>query len=481
MLLKIAIKRDKIKYKCIKLFFAQRGRMRSLRMRKKDKVEYSDIFIMIVIIGTMLMPFGNVTFLFACTMIWMIVRSVNLIRGRETVRRKYYKTDLLVFLLLGYEILHMIGQIFVADDETVIDFSHHLLLISLSLLYFLCVEIKRFRGIWLDSIVYSGLIVMSFLLYRYTCGIAVKSLIGDMFENTAQIASYLLLVSMVSVLQYCRCHNGMQKYFYGLSAGLGFFLLLVNHNRVSLWFMMFFFLMIPICIRPTAELIQRDMQMFLLYALLLCNMSLLCNYTSILIVETSYDLEQSVYLELILSVGALIFLHYWDRIPKGIPMERIVLRRLYRKFRFVVTAMICLFIFIILSSHEWSVLADNQKLGFIEKLAVPLSQELAQESSFLYIGMIKQGLPFVMIVLFILVSIIFKMRKNIGWDKLLTNGLFLIVMFGIAQSFFWNSSIRVLPAYTILVAGTMAFQEERSHFVGIRIKDYQQFIEQIRQ
>ena len=450
-------------------------------MRKKGKVEYSDIFVMVVIIGTMIMPSGNVTLLFACTMIWMIVRSVNLIRGKETVRKKYYRTDLLVFLLLGYEILNMIGQIFVADDETVIDFNYHLLLISLSLLYFLCVENKKFRGMWLDSIVYSGLIVMGFLLYSYTCGISVKFLIGDMFEDTVQTASYLLLVSMVSVLQYCRCHNGTQKYFYGISAGLGFFLLLVNHNRVSLWFMMFFLLMIPICIRPTAELIQRDMQMFLLYALLLCNMSLLCNYTDILMVETSYDLEQSVYLELILAVGAWIFLHDWERIPKGIPMERIVLRRLYRKIRFVVMAMICLFVFIILSSHDWSVLADSQKLGFLEKLAVPLSQEVAQESSFLYIGVVKQGFPLVIILLFILVSIIFKMRKNIGWDKFLTNGLFLIAMFGIAQSFFWNPSIRILPAYTMLAVGTMAFQEERSHFVGIKIKDYQQFIEQIRQ
>ena len=447
---------------------------------KKNRIGYHGIFTMIVILTAMLIPFGIVPFLMVCTLLWMVVRSIAVLRGKETMRKKYYKTDLFVVIFFAYEILHMFCQILWADEKTGIDYNDNLLFITLALLYFLCIEAKVFYHVYLDGIVYGGLIVMGMFLYGYLCDTSVAFLIGDMFGDSVQAASYLLLISMVSVLQYCRCHNGMQRWFYGASAGIGFFLLLVNHNRVSLWLMILFLLMVPIYIRPTAELVKRDMQMFLLYALLLCNMSLLSNYTDLLLVEISYDPEQSVYLELILALGALFFFHYWNRIPEGVPLDRVVLRRLYRKYQFVAVFMTCLLVFILFESYGWSALTGDKGMEFLGKLAMPLCDEIAKGRSFLHVYVEKQGLLVLIGLLLILISVVIRMRKNIGWDKPITTGLYLIAIFGIMQCFIWNPSVKVLPVYLILAVYAMNYQEERSRFAGVKIKDYEQLERQMR-
>ena len=171
---------------------------------KKNRIGYHGIFTMIVILTAMLIPFGIVPFLMVCTLLWMVVRSIAVLRGKETMRKKYYKTDLFVVIFFAYEILHMFCQILWADEKTGIDYNDNLLFITLALLYFLCIEAKVFYHVYLDGIVYGGLIVMGMFLYGYLCDTSVAFLIGDMFGDSVQAASYLLLISMVSVLQYCR-------------------------------------------------------------------------------------------------------------------------------------------------------------------------------------------------------------------------------------------------------------------------------------
>lgn len=448
---------------------------------KIGKLGYRGIFTMLVIMAMILLPFGKEYFLMACTLVWMAVQSITVIRGKESVRKKYHKLDLLILIFLVYEILHMICRMIWADEGKGIDYNQNILLISLALLYFLCAEAKFFSLIYLDVIVYAGLIAMGVLLYLYTCDMSVAFLLGGLTEDTAGLAAFLMLPGMVSVLLYCRCRNDMQKWFYGASAGISFFLLLINHNRVSLWLMVFFFMMVPICIRPTAELIKRDMQMFLLYALMLCNMSLLCNYTNLLLVDISYDLEQSVYLELVLAAGALFFFHYWDRMPEGFPLDRIVLRRLYRKYQFVVCIMFCFFVFMLLGSNGWSLLTGDKGIALLSNFAKPLGEEIAQSRSFLYVCTEEQGLLTLAGLLLILVSVIIRMRKNIGWDKPITTSLYLIVIFGIVQCFIWNLCVNVLPVYLFLAVDAMNYKEEKVRFAGIKVRELKRLEDRLKQ
>lgn len=447
---------------------AQKERI-NLRMKENiNKLSYHGIFTMAVVMGVMLCPVGTEYYLIACMLLWTAFHNITVIRGRGSARRQYHKMDLAVLLFMGYEILDMVYRMIRADEETGIDLTWNILFMALCLLYFMRSETQNFHGMYLDGIVYSGLLVMGMVLYYDICGTAVPFLLEELLAEPSKLASYLLLVSMVSVLQYCRCRSVAQQWCYGASAGIGFFLLLVNHNRVSLWLMLLFFLLVPVCVRPTAELIRRDMQMCALYALLLCNMSLLCNYMDIFLVEVSYDLEQSVYLELVLAVGALVFFHYWDRLPQEISRERIVMCRLYRVYRLTAAILMCLFLWLLLGGGEGASLTGHAGGSFLQNLAVPLREEVGQGNSFLHVCTEEQGLVTLAACFLFAGSILFRMRRRIGWDKPLTGGLYLISLFGIFQCFLWNVSWSVLTIYLILAVAAANCEEERSRFAGVR-------------
>ena len=150
---------------------------------KKNKMGFHEIFTMIVILTAMLIPLGIVPFLMACTLLWMMVHSIAVLRGKGTIRKKYYKTDLLVVIFCVYEILHILCQMIWADEKTGIDFSSNLLFIALALLYFLCTEAKAFYHVYPDGIVYGGLIVMGMFLYGYLCDTSVAFLMKNIHTD----------------------------------------------------------------------------------------------------------------------------------------------------------------------------------------------------------------------------------------------------------------------------------------------------------
>lgn len=448
-----------------------------LRMNIKEKLirpEYQEIFMLVIIGGVMLLPQGTEYFLLLGALIWMAVQNISAIRGGEGLRKKYNRTDLAVFLFLAYEVLHMIGQMIWADEEKGIDYGINVFFIAMTLLYFLCAEIKTFRQSCLDAVIYAGLPVMGVILYCDLCDVSAAWLLGGLMESRTELAAYIMLPGMVSVLQYCRCRNKVRRLFYGLSAGLSFFLLLIRHHRISLWLLLFFFLLIPVVMRPTAELIKRAMQMFVLYMLMLCNMSLLVNYTELVLTEVSYDLRQSVYLELFLVLGAAVFFHYWDRIPEGTPLEKVVLRKVYRIYRYLIMVLTAFFI-ALLAGGSWGSLSGHAGAEFVGKLAEPLHTELMQTENFLYACAQKQGLPVLVGLLFVSVSIGIRLKKKTGWDRPVTTGLWLLAVMGAVQCLLGNPGIRTLPVYLLLAVSGMRWEEERMRFTGVRIRDLTQW------
>lgn len=125
------------------------------------------------------------------------------------------------------------------------------------------------------------------------------------------ILSWLLLAITVNVVGYC-IYEG-KEIWYGVNAAVGFLLLFIQKNVIAIGIMGVFFLLLPIVYMPTKRLIKNVMQMFFVYAFLLCNMSLLTGYTELIKVDVTYDLEISVYLELGLAIFGVFFFHYWDK------------------------------------------------------------------------------------------------------------------------------------------------------------------------
>ena len=134
-------------------------------------------------------------------------------------------------------------------------------------------------------------------------------------------------------------------------------------------------------LRTTAGLVKRDMQLLFIYLFLLSNMSLLTNYTKVIQANVSFDLEHSVYIELLLAIGGVFFFTQWDKIPEGIDLERLVTRKLRRMFRFLMIAIEIVFVGFILGGEKWKELPDKIGTGMIKSFAVPLADEAGNVKS----------------------------------------------------------------------------------------------------
>ena len=405
--------------------------------------------------------------------IWMIFKIIYAGKEGLSFLSVKYLTDTAAIAAIGYAILSAVIKLFASSEEGAIDFSWNAEVIALAIICLLISAGVEFKLLYLDLLLYSGLLVAGvYMLLNLTDGWE-NSRLAIVFTDSGQVASYFLLVGMVSVYGYCMCRDRMRSLFYIMVSGISFFALFLNQNVISLWLMGFFFLAIPVLFRPTAVLVKRAMQLFFMYLFMLSNMSLLTGYTQILRVELTYSLEHSVYLDLLIAAGGLVFFNYWDRIPEGTDLERLVLRKMQKGYRFILKTVLLMFVIIVFIGNGWAALPDSTTYNMIKSFALPLVEAIGKnESGFLYCFRTMGVIPGI----FLLVSIILffgRMYKNYAPDKPVTDILILISVIFAAQLLFWNPGIHNVACYFYLCAVASFYKEERRQVesVGIKISD----------
>lgn len=251
---------------------------------------------------------------------------------------------------------------------------------------------------------------------------------------------------------------------------IGFLVLFVNQNRISIWIMAMVFFVIPLVQRPTAELVKKDMQMFFIFLFMLCNMSLLTNYTNLLLVDIHYDLEQSVYLELLVAIGGIFFFKYWDRIPEGVDLKRLVMRKMRRGYQFVFRLAGIIFMGIILGGNCWNSLPNGFGMAAVKGFAIPLVNEVYQEKSTFYLCFKQFGVVGSLLILAVCVLLITEVRKNARLEKPATNMLVLIAGVFLIQLLFFKVSISILPVYWIFTVLAISYKEKKEKVFISKIK-----------
>lgn len=145
------------------------------------------------------------------------------------------------------------------------------------------------------------------------------------------VVSWLVLGTTINILAYCFQENG--RAWYGGNILLDAFLLAMQKDIPSMVVVGLVPLLLPIFCRPSKELVARAAQAAFLYGFLVCNMSLVTACTPLLEGIVSYDLEISVYMELMLVTAGVCFFGYWDKYAQGIGQETTLpeLRIWYRR------------------------------------------------------------------------------------------------------------------------------------------------------
>lgn len=277
--------------------------------------------------------------------------------------------------------------------------------------------------------------------------------------DSAQVSSYFLLVGMIAVHAYCACRDKMRSLFYMMVSAISFFVLFLNQNVISLWLMGLYFLMIPVALRSTAVLVKRSMQLFFIYLFMLSNMSILTEYTQIIRTEVSYSLKYGVYLDLLIAAGGVAFFYYWDRIPEGVDLDRLVLKKMQKGYRFIAAMVLVIFAAVVVGGGR-VVLPEDMSYDMVRFLAVPLAEAVVQSKSgilqcFQVIGVLPG--------IFLLVSMVLfmdRLHRNYAPDRPDRSILILISMVFMIQLLFWNPGIHNIVCYFYLLLTACFWQKE---------------------
>lgn len=231
-----------------------------------------------------------------------------------------------------------------------------------------------------------------------------------------------------------------------------------------------YFMAIPVLLRPTAQLVRKSMQMFFLFGLMLSNMSLLTAYTQIFATELPFSLEHSIYLDLLLAVGGILFFYYWEKVPEGIDMERLVLRKMRRVYKTALTIVVILFAGIVFGGNRWTALGEKVPETAWKSFALPLVEAVKQTESGFYACFRETGvIPGIFVIIF-LTLLLNRLRKNYGMDKPLTGSLTLITAVFMIQMFFCKPAANTLTIYYVLLLFAAFYKEEKNRMVSVRIR-----------
>lgn len=402
---------------------------------------------------------------------WMAAEILLHKNMKRNFRQIRYWTDLMALFAVFYEVVSMIGKLFQDPGKGGIDFSGNAEVLAFAALYFLISSGITFRQKYFDLILYSGLLFSAVFLYPHVTGERFTEYGSLIWKDAGATASCFLLVCMISVYQYCTCKGRLRSWLYLAISIIGFLALFLNQNVVSFWLMTAYFVAIPILLRPTAQLVKRDMQMFFLFGFMLSNMSLLAEYTPIFATELSYSLEHSVYLDLLLALGGIFFFHYWEKIPEGIDLERLVMRKMRRVYKAVLTVITILFAGIVISADKWAALGEELPEGAWKGFVLPLVGAVRQSESGFYFCFRESGtLAGVFIVVF-LVLLMGRQQRNYGMDKPLTGILILITAIFMVQLLFFKPAVNTLTVYFMLLLFAAFNKEEKIKMVSIRVRE----------
>lgn len=217
-------------------------------------------------------------------------------------------------------------------------------------------------------------------------------------------------------------------------------------------------------------MVKRNAQMFFLFGFMLSNMSLLTGYTRMILTELSYSLEHSVYLDLLLVAGGLLFFHYWDKIPEGVDLERLVMRKMRRVYKGALMALGIIFAGTIISADRWSSLGDNMFGKAWKGFALPLVEAVKQGESGFYLCFREAGATVGIFIVIFFIFLIGRLRRNYGLDKPVTGILVLISIVFMIQLLFWNPSANTLTIYFVMLLSAAFQKEEKVKMTGIKIR-----------
>lgn len=436
--------------------------------KKVQAVNMNEIFLAALLLVSMLVLVDfkiigmqlNIFLLFILALTYICYRMVFMRNVAPFPIRPQQLVDLVVLILLGWNLLSMILKLFQDLKLGAIDYQFEVTCIVFSFLYFLVKENIELHDWCFDLIIYSGLLVIIAMLLYYLCDVQTSEILADIINDSGKCASYLLLPCTACVFRYNTCRDQRSSLFYLLAAAMGFFTLLINHNIISLWLMAIVFFAAPVLMKPTAEFVKRDTQIGFLFFFMMSNMGLLTNYTQLIQKEIDISLELSLYLDFLIVAAGVFFYIYWSMIPEGANRDRLVMNNLKRGYTSVLLMIGIVFLGFVTGGDRWKELPDTRGAVMVKSFAIPLIEEINNSKNAWLYCMEKSSMC-ILIILILTTLLAGRIIKNHSNDKPVMGSFIIISLMIFIETFFLVPSSNIMPIYLLILIMAAFYKEEK--------------------
>ncbi len=303
---------------------------------------------------------------------------------------------------------------------------------------------------YFDSIL-AALTLMSLIcLIAYLIWPGLGGCVGSFVQSRESVAACAMLNILLGGMRYSCCGEKAKQLLYGLSTAMACVVLAVNRDVLSLYMTTVMLLLVVIENVPKREIIKRNLQIFCGFVFLLCNMTLITDYTSLLQVECSgYLLETSVILELWLCLFLCYVMRIWDRLPQKEETEQTaMLQELQRTSKKILAAFLFALLGIVLTGEQLKQLPAGVIGKSLEAEGMVLYQAIweSAESNAFYKSAKAYGVPGVVMMLAVWSGMTERIRKK---RKLSIRDNIILKAAAVMTVLLWTMRLQSLTCYLI--------------------------------
>ena len=344
------------------------------------------------------------------------------------------------------------------------EFDVEFLMIDLVLMYFLIAFLGEFRYILFIEVVHATFLIDFLCIIKYFLFPDISGILVDFMNNSNQVASIAMLSALVGSLIYSFNNEKSMDVVYLVETVVAFSVLAINHNVISLYLFGIILFLSCAIIPVRYNSFKRLLTLFLIYAILICNMPLIIEYTTMIQVEcVGYSLELGVLEELALILFGLYVANVWEKLPSYAYDQQIFNIQKYQK-RFIyicitIVLMLISVVFIGSSVHnlQGGYLLDSVKN---EIIAIQQSVSASAENEILYKAYSEYGLFGIVMLILLIIAVIDGVVQVRRIDSVSKNGniVFLITILFICQLLFMGITASTSIIYCYFVSFFLTYR-----------------------
>lgn len=376
-------------------------------------------------------------------------------------RSEKCRMDIWMLGMFLLSIMTMIAKMMSKDYSKKINYETEVVVLTLIITYFLISYASKSYRYYLQLLLASATIVYVGVLYHYIFNPQFIKPLELLVTNPQNLSSYTVLIITVSILLYCTTKKKRESIFYLIMSGVGCFLLFISNNMIGICIIGVLFLLIPVIFVPTAALIKRDMHMFFLFFFILSNMSLVTNYTKWIKVDVTFDIMTSIYIDLFLSIVAVCYLQYWEKIPENIDPYRSIMKKLRKAYIFMLKLAGILFLVILLAGDKLEKIPQSFGIAGFKNFATKFQQCYTSSNGTFYDALAEFGILGFLLLIVICILIITRLKKNYNIDNQFSVVLTVIAIVFLVQSVFFRQQLITTPIYVILLTFALFDNKEK--------------------